>query len=66
MNLEGLVVLVTGGAGNFGQAIVKSLESRGAFVVIMDLQKVNKENYYKVDLCNEQQVEETVNTIIEK
>tara|TARA_B100001287_G_scaffold106033_1_gene89228 strand:+ start:7634 stop:8356 length:723 start_codon:yes stop_codon:yes gene_type:complete len=66
MNVKGLVVLVTGGAGNFGQAIVKSLESSGASVVIMDLQKVNKENYYKVDLCNEQQVEETVYTIIEK
>ena len=66
MNVEGLVVLVTGGAGNFGQAIVKSLESRGASVVIMDLHDVNKENYYKVDLCNEQQVEETVNSIIKK
>ena len=66
MNVEGLVVLVTGGAGNIGQAIVKSLESRGASVVIMDLHKVNKKNYYKVDLCNEQQVEETVNSIIKK
>jgi 3-oxoacyl-[acyl-carrier protein] reductase len=66
MDIKGLVVVVTGGAGNFGQGIVKSLEAKGAIVVILDLQGVDKENYYQVDLCQEQQVVDTIDSIMEK
>ena len=66
MTIEGLVVLITGGAGNFGEVIVKNLESKGACVIVMDLHDLTKENYYKVDLCNEQQVFEAISSIIHK
>ena len=66
MEIKGRVIIVTGGVGNLGGAIVKTLEAEGAIVIVLDLQKVNKLNYYAVDLCNERKVVEIIEIIIEK
>lgn len=66
MDVKDLVIIVTGGTGNIGQNIVRRLESKGACVINLDLQESDKENYYKVDLCNEKQVEDIIDSILKK
>ena len=66
MNYEGLVAVVTGGAGNLGKDIVSKLESNGLIVYILDIKKSESERHYQVDLCNEQEVEKVIMSIIDK
>jgi len=79
MKLEDKVAIVTGGARGIGKRICKELLIEGAFVYIFDVNQeegsktlsdlqsaygAGKVNFFKVDVTNEKNVEETVERII--
>jgi NAD(P)-dependent dehydrogenase (short-subunit alcohol dehydrogenase family) len=75
MILNGKIAIVTGGAQGIGRAIVDVLCSKGAHVVIADINEVaGKEavslipnsELYKLDLCNDAQVEKMFSDVVEK
>lgn len=66
MNSERLIAVVTGGAGDLGKDIVSKLESNGIVVYVIDLKEPESDRHYKVDLCDEQEVEKVISDIINK
>jgi len=80
MNIKGKCIIVTGGAGGIGVAIVKMLLKSGAIIGVVDKNKT-KLNYmkksikndqkdraffYEIDIGHFEQVEETVNDFFNK
>lgn len=76
LNLNGKVILVTGGAQGLGKAITTVLAAGGATVIIGDIQAAKGEAlaaalveegdkviFRKLDLCNEKNVEEVIRFI---
>ena len=63
MDIKGLNILITGGLGNFGSNIASKLEEAGANIYIFDVVDSDKQNTFKVDVCDEKEVEEALNKI---
>ena len=63
--LRGKVAIVTGGASGIGRAITDLFIREGARVCVFD-PAGEGEDFYKVDVSNEAQVEEAVKTVYEK
>ena len=56
MEINGKNVLITGGLGSFGSAIASSLREQGARIFVFDVIDSDNEDYFKVDVCNEESV----------
>lgn len=79
MDLEGKVIIVTGGSQGIGAEIVKKLAHQKSKVIIWDIQEdkanelandLNKQGYFciaeKVDITNEEMIKSNFEKIIEK
>jgi len=79
INLEGINVVITGGAGGIGNAIAQAYLMCGANVIVLDklpkgkyLEKIanekfkNKISYYEVDLLNEEETNTVLESVINK
>ena len=70
-DLKGKVAIVTGASGGLGEGMAKALSNQGANVAILDIKDgesvaksfKTKSRYYKVDITNEEEVEEAVKKI---
>lgn len=63
MEIKGKTVLVTGGLGNLGNGVVEVLTQKGAEVIIFDRIEAEKDNVYKVDVTNEDEIMKALNKI---
>lgn len=63
--LEGMRIIVTGGSGLLGRAIVKELSERGADVINLDINDSFEEigQFLKCDITNDQDIENAFKTI---
>lgn len=63
MEIKGKTVLVTGGLGNLGNGIVEALIRKEAKVIIFDRIEDERDNVYKVDVTNEEEIVNTLSKI---
>ena len=63
--LQNKIAIVTGGGSGIGAAIVKRFKEEGATVCVFDI-KGEGENFYKVDVSNEEMIKSAVTKIVEK
>ena len=78
MRLKDRVAIITGGARGIGRAIVEVFVKEGATALIWDVVDAGEETakelqgegynveFYRVDVSNAQEVQDTVNAIVEK
>jgi len=65
--MKNKVIIVTGGSGLIGKAIVKDLTKKGADVINFDLlPSSNNENFIKCDITNDDSLVKVLNTTIKK
>lgn len=70
MILKDKCILITGGKGSIGSSIASELSKYGARVILLDMKESDEQDYYSVDLCDEEAVErvlehiETVDVLI--
>lgn len=66
-NLEGKVVLISGGFGLLGSSFVKAFQEQGARVVVFDLKekKTSAHRYYECDLTKGESIQQAVRRVIQ-
>ena len=68
MRLKGKNIIVTGGNGLLGKAIVNDLYNNGANVIVLEInvKTDSSKNLYNCDITNELSLENTINDIVNK
>ncbi|MEO0414849.1 MAG: SDR family oxidoreductase [Verrucomicrobiota bacterium] len=66
LGLKDQVVIVSGGASGIGAAIVESLKAEGAVPVIFDLADGRGEDFYQIDLCDDDAVAAAIRSVIDQ
>lgn len=63
MIIKGKTAIVTGGLGSLGSSVVEFLKSQGSRVVVFDRVKSETNDYYCVNLNDEEQINSTLDKI---
>mgnify|MGYP001619027561 CR=1 FL=1 len=67
MDLKNKIIVVTGGNGLLGKAIVSYLENSGANTIVADITiDTNNKNHIYLDITNESSVEKLIADVVEK
>jgi len=67
MNMKDKVIIVTGGSGLLGKAILHDLKSKGAIVINLDIAPFRNDcHFINCDITNDASIKDSINIVLEK
>jgi NAD(P)-dependent dehydrogenase (short-subunit alcohol dehydrogenase family) len=60
------IIIITGSEGTIGKSLSNFLSSKNFEVINIDIKKIKKKNYFKCDICNENEAKKTIIKIYKK